>query len=82
MFFALEIVIKLIAYTLKEFAESSMNFLEITIVGVFFLTYIVDCIKAKELIFMQSWKLEMTQSLIGFNTLRGVRLFSTYLSLR
>ena len=31
---------------------------------------------------MQSWKLKLTQSLIGFNTLRGVRLFNTYLSLK
>lgn len=80
--FALEIIIKLIAYTPKAFAAESINFLEITIVGIFFLTYIVDCVKSNELIFMQSWKLKLTQSLIGFNTLRGVRLFNTYLSLR
>jgi hypothetical protein len=42
--FALEIIIKLIAYTPKAFAAESMNFLEITIVGIFFLTYIVDCL--------------------------------------
>jgi len=50
--FALEIVIKLIAYTPKAFASEAMNFLEITIVGIFFLTYSVDCIQAKEIIFM------------------------------
>lgn len=52
VFFALEIIIKLIAYTPKAFASEAMNFLEITIVGIFFLTYVVDCVKADELIFM------------------------------
>ena len=50
----------MIAYTPKAFAAESMNFLEITIVGIFFLTYIVDCLQNNELIFMDSWKLKLT----------------------
>lgn len=80
--FVIEIVVKLVAYTPKAFAQDSLNFLEIIIASIFFLTYGVDCIQAGEIIFMESWKLTLTQSLIGFNTLRGVRLFNTYLSLR
>jgi len=79
--FLLEIVIKLIAYPFKEFASDSTHFLDIAVTGVFFLTYLTDCYTNKEFIFMDSYKLTLTQSLIGFNTLRGVRLFNTYLSL-
>lgn len=72
--FAIEIILKLIGTTTKQYWTKKCNVIELVVTSLFFVTFTIECIQAGEFIWDEPEKLYWTFKLIMFGSLRCLRL--------